>query len=158
MLKAGAALDLDKVGPRLTISVQDTYSSQTSSWNAPDGNGGYTDWGATMYLKGVNDNFASRPDDILHHEYGHAWSGFERYLGHQGDWTSYLQARGLYGDSRLGSSYTWTVDEIIADDYRLLFGSSAAISERPTHLNTDIPDPRNVPGLQTFLGSTWRTA
>jgi hypothetical protein len=39
-----------------------------------------------------------------------------------------------------------------------LFGSSAAISERPTHLNTDIPDPRNVPGLQTFLGSTWRTA
>ena len=158
MLKAGQALDLDKIGPRLMIFVQDAYSTTTSSWNAQDNNGVYNDFGATMYLKGAGDAFAYRPDDTLHHEYGHVWAGFQRYLGHQGDWTSYLQARGLYGDPRLGTGYSWTVDEIIADDYRLLFGSSAAISERPTHLNPDIPDPRNVAGLRTFMGSTWRTA
>jgi len=28
--------------------------------------------------------------------------------------------------------------------------------ERPGHLNPDIPDPRNVPGLGDYLLTTWR--
>ena len=44
---------------------------------------------------------------------------------------------------------------MIADDYRLLFGSSAAISERPTSINTTITDPRNQPGLDTYLLQQW---
>jgi hypothetical protein len=162
ILKANA-LDLDRIGPRLTINVQDQYASQTQS-SAVFYMGTYNNYEATISLQGVNSGFAERPDDILTHEYGHAWSMYWFYLGHQGDWSSYKAARWttsdgsmtLASDSRTGSSYTWQVGEIVADDYRLLLGSAAAVSERPTHLNNQIPDPRNVPGLRDFLLNSWR--
>jgi hypothetical protein len=118
-----------------------------------------------MWLQGVNSGFSQRPDDAIAHEYGHAWSWYWYYLGHQGSWAGYLNARWttsdgsstLATDSRVGTSYTWTIPEIVADDYRLLFGDSAAISERPTHLNTTIPDPRNVPGLKDYLQNQYRS-
>jgi len=45
---------------------------------------------------------------------------------------------------------------VSADDYRLLFGSGPAITERPTHLNNQIPDPRNVPGLKDYIYNSYR--
>jgi hypothetical protein len=158
------ALDLDVVGPTLTINVQDQYTSQTQT-SATYYTGKYTAVRSTMWLQGVSSGFATRPDDTLAHEYGHAWSNYWYYIAHQADWSSYENARWttadggltLLIDSRTGTTYSWTIREIIADDYRLLFGSSLAISERPSHLNPDIPDPRNVPGLATFLLNSWRT-
>jgi hypothetical protein len=158
------ALDLSKVGPTLTIDVQDQYTSQTQT-SASYSGGVYRSVASTIWLQGVNSGFAQRPDDTLAHEYGHAWSRYWYYLAHQASWLDYEQARWttadgsltLATDSRTNTTYSWNVQEILADDYRLLFGSSAAISERPTHLNSQVPDPRDVPGLATFLLNTWRT-
>jgi hypothetical protein len=156
-------LDLDKVGRDLTIEVQDATASQTVT-NSTFYLGHYTSVASTIWLQGVNSGFASRPEDTLTHEYGHAWSMYWYYVAHNADWTSFENARWstadgsttLATDGRTGTSYTWLPTEIIADDYRLLLGSTLAISERPTHLNNVIPDPRNVPGLSSFLLSTWR--
>jgi hypothetical protein len=141
------------IGPALHVEVQDTYPSQvsTSTGNA----NGQPTFGATLYLQGVNSTFAATPDAVLGHEFGHVWTLYYLTMAKGGDWSSYLAARGLAGDPRLNSSYNWTPREIIADDYRLLFGSDAAISERPTHLNSDIPDPRDVAGLRDFLANNW---
>lgn len=157
-----SALQLSTIGPNLTIKVQDTYASQVVT-SASSSGGIYASFYATMYLMGVNSTFVSQPEAIIAHEYGHAWTLYHLYMTEQGDWTSYLNARWttsdgsltLATDSRLDSSYTWDRAEIIAEDYRLLFGSSLAISEQPGQMNTTIPDPRNVPGLKTFLLNVW---
>jgi hypothetical protein len=163
ILKANT-LDLGKVGPTLTINVQDQYTSQTQTSAVLLG-GHYSNVTSTMFLQGVGSNFATQPDDTLTHEYGHAWSMYWLYTAHQGSWSGYESARWttadgsltLATDSRTDGSYSWRVGEIIADDYRLLFGSDLAVSERPTHLNDEIPDPRNVPGLGSDLLNSWRT-
>lgn len=142
------------VGPRLTVKVQDTYASQLTSATTSSG-GSYTSFTATMYLKGVNSSFATTPDATLAHEYGHAWSLYHLYMSRGGDWTSYLQARGLADHPKLDTSYSWDRAEIIAEDYRLLFGSAEAIGQRPQHLNAEIADPRDVAGLRTFLAEVW---
>jgi major membrane immunogen (membrane-anchored lipoprotein) len=139
-----------EIGPRLVVKVQDTYASQVAS-GATTTNGVYTNFTTTMYLKGVNSTFAATPAATLGHEFGHVWTLYHLYMHQQGDWSGYLQARGLAGDDRLDSSYSWDRDEIIGDDYRLLFGSSEAISQRPKHLNADIADPRDVGGLRAYL-------
>ena len=163
ILKANA-LDLAKVGPTLTIGVQDQYTSQTQT-SATYYAGKYSNVKSTMWLLGVDSNFVQAPDTTLAHEYGHAWSNYWYYVAHQADWSSYLAARWttsdgsmtLATDSRTGTTYSWTVREIVADDYRLLFGTPAAIAGRPGHLNSQLPDPRNVPGLSSFLLNSWRT-
>jgi hypothetical protein len=156
-----SALQLNRIGPTLTIRVQDTYASSTVT-NAGATAGIYTSFKATMYLKGVNSTFAKQPEAVVAHEYGHAWSLFHLFMDHNGAWDAYLGARWTTGDGsvtlrsdpRLDSSYTWDRSEIIADDYRLLFGSALAISERPSHMNADIPEPGDVAGLRSFL-SAW---
>lgn len=156
MLKDSSAApgDFARVAPTLTVKVQDTYASQTVT-SATTSNGTYTSFSATVYLKGVSSTFATQPDAQLAHEYGHAWTNFHLYLDRNGVWSSYLDARNLTGNPNLDTSYTWDRGEIIAEDYRLLFGSSLAISERPQHMNTSIPDPRNVAGLRDFLLTHW---
>lgn len=80
-------------------------------------------------------------------------------MTHQDDYSSYLSERWsssdgsvtLGTDSRLNFTYTWMTNEILAADYRLLFGSPLAISERPTHLNSYIIDPRNESGLHNWF-------
>jgi hypothetical protein len=158
----GSARQLALIGPNLTIKVQDTYASQTVTSASASG-GVYTSFRATIYLKGVSSTFVSQPDAVLAHEYGHAWSLYHLYMTQNGDWSRFLKARWtsadgsvtLATDPRLDSSYAWDRGEIIADDYRLLFGSAAAIAQRPVHMNTAIPDPRDVPGLRDFLLRTW---
>jgi hypothetical protein len=163
ILKANA-LDLDKVGPTLTINVQDSYSSQTTT-SAGTSGGRYKTYIATMYLKGDNSAFYMAPDTHLTHEYVHAWSGYWLYLGHQGVWTSYLDTRWstsdgsmvLSDDPRLDSAYAWNRSEIIAEDYRLLFGDSTVLAQAPNHMNTDLPAPSAVTGLRAFMSGSWRT-
>jgi hypothetical protein len=154
--------DFAAVAPNLTVRVQDVYSSQTTS-SASGFPGAYDGFNATMYLKGTDSVFASSPATQLTHEYGHVWTLQHLYLQHGGSFADYLKARWssadgsllLGQDSRLGSSYNWDVMEIIADDYRLLFGTAAAVSGG-THLNRYIVDPRNQPGLKSWLLSTWK--
>jgi hypothetical protein len=153
MLKPSAR-QLNLIGPTLTIKVQDTEASSTGT-STTQQDGRYTSFTAVIYLKGVNSNFVMQPDATIAHEYGHVWSLYHLYISRQGDWSSYLRARSLAGDDRLDSSYTWDRAEIIADDYRLLFGSATAIAQRSRHMNPYIADPRDVPGLRSFLEGTW---
>lgn len=145
------------IGPTLTVKVQDTYGSQVTTSAGTGSDGRYNNFHATMYLLGVNSTLNTQPDAAVGHEYGHVYTLYYLYMAHNGDWTSYLQARGLYGNPNLDTSYPWMTKEIAADDYRLLLGAAAAISENPQHLNTQIPDPRNVAGLKDFLQTTWKT-
>lgn len=140
------------VGSTLTVKVQDSYPSQAVVTPIQDADGRYTAFHATIYLQGVDSSsFVTQPDATVGHEFGHVWTLYHLYMTQQGDWSGYLKARGLEGDPRLESDYSWSRREIIADDYRLLFGSASAISERDGHLNQQIPDPRNVAGLRTYL-------
>jgi hypothetical protein len=144
------------VGPSLIVKVQDALASQTT-FSAQSSGGRYTGFTVTMYLKGVNSTFASTPDATLGHEFGHAWTLYHLHMSQQGDWSGYLNARGIASDPRLDDTYSWSKGEIIADDYRLLFGSASAIAQRPTHLNRDIADPRDVAGLRTYLADAFST-
>jgi len=161
MLLANAR-DLSLIGPSLTVDVQDTYASQTTA-SASQSGGVYSSYRATIYLKGVSSTFTTKPDAQLAHEYGHAWTRYYLFMRHNGDWSSYLSTRWsstdgsvtLATDSRTGTSYSWDPAEIIADDYRLLFGSSAAISESPGSLNTTIVAPSAQTGLSSWFLNSW---
>lgn len=148
------ALELTRIGPTLTIRLQTRYASSTLA-GASETGGVYSGFRATMNLQAKPGTvFTDRPDYILAHEYGHAWTLYHLYLSQQNDWTKYLAARGIANDPRVDSTYNWSKLEMIADDYRMLFGTSAAISES-FYLNPDVPDPRTVPGLRDFFLNVW---
>lgn len=150
------AWQLSVVGPRLKVKVQTTYGTVTST-SAAMTNGVYTSYSATMWLDARSTSrFSVYPDMSIAHEYGHAWSYYHYYLTHQGSWDSYLTARGILGDTRLGTTYAWQVPELIADDYRLLFGDAAAVSSGG-YIQPLLPDPRTVAGLKDFLATGWTT-
>jgi hypothetical protein len=165
MLTANA-LDLSIIGPHYTIDVQDTYATMTTT-SAALVNGAYSNYQATTYLQGVKSVFAVYPDYAFTHEYGIAWSQYFLYMHDNGSWSSFVNNRldgstysgntyqYLGQDPRLGSTQTWDEREIIADDYRMLFGTSAAISEYPYPANTMIVDPRNQSGLANWLENNW---
>ncbi|HEX7277573.1 MAG TPA: SdrD B-like domain-containing protein [Acidimicrobiales bacterium] len=84
------------------------------------------------------------------HEYGHAWSYYHAMMTQQtGTFDSYLVARGLAGDPRIGSTGAWTASEMIAEDYRQLLGPVVARSA--PQVNRDIPLAGDVAGLREFL-------
>lgn len=149
------AYELTRIGTTLTIKLQGQYASATST-GVTGTPGTYTNFHATNYLQATSTaTFTNRPDDICAHEYGHAWTLYHLYLSQQGSWASYLDARGIsVTDPRLESSYSWNKREMIADDYRLLFGSTLAQSQA-AYLNPDIPDPREISGLKTFFTNVW---
>ena len=148
------ALDLARLGPGLTVKVQATYPSSTSSGVAETG-GVYSDYRATIYLNGgPSTTFSERPEYVIAHEYGHAWTTYHLYMSQSGSWSAWLSARSLMGDPRVDSTYNWSKNEMIADDYRMLFGTPAAISGA-AYINPDAPDPRNVPGLRDFFLTSW---
>lgn len=156
------ARDLDRIGPTLRIHVQDSNPSQAGVSATRSGDT-YTSVRATITLKGTDSTFASQPDAALAHEFGHVWTMYHLYISQNGSWSAYLGTRWssadgsvrLGADSRLGTSYTWDPGEILADDYRLLFGSAAAVGQRPTHMNRYVADPRNQPGLRDWFLTTW---
>lgn len=151
------AFQLALVGPALKIVVSGSGGNSTASGAGSSG-GTYTSFKATMYLSTAeNSSLNVNPDRLIAHEYGHVWTLYHLYLTHNKDWSTYLDYRGLLGDSRLDSTYLWDRRELIADDFRLLFGSSEAVAGG-AYLNRDLTDPRQVPGLKEFLVRTWAQA
>ena len=148
------AYQLALIGPHLTIKVQTTYNTFTTT-SAGTSGGVYTSFNATLYLDArSNSLLLTRPDATIAHEYGAVWSMYHLYLTEQGSWTPWLQARGLLGDPLLDSSDVWSKGEMIADDYRMLFGTPAAQSEMG-YVNPAVPDPRTVSGLRDFFVDVW---
>ena len=122
---------------------------------AADQYGDYYSYRATIYLDARSTSaFLQRPDIYMAHEYGHFWANYWMFLNHEGSLADYLSARGIDGDQRIGTTYGWSPSEIIADDYRFLFGTQTAIDQLG-HVNRDLPDPRTVPGLLDWFVSVW---
>jgi hypothetical protein len=152
-----SAYELAKIGPSLTIRVQTQYASATATGVSQVG-GVYQSYRATIYLDArATSVFSLRSDEVVAHEYGHAWTYYHLYLTHNGDWSSYLSARGIANDPRVDSTYNWSKNEMIADDYRMLFGTAAAVSQM-AYINTDVADPRTVPGLRDWFVTVWAGA
>jgi hypothetical protein len=130
----------------------DLGSTSTTSMSVQQVNGTYQAYSATSYVSYTS--WLDGNDQTLTHEYGHAWSLYYAYVVQQDpSLASYLQARGLAGDSRVGSSYEWSPREMIAEDYRQLFGSPNA--QAAMQMNTQIPPAAAVPGLKDFLQNTY---
>jgi hypothetical protein len=143
------------VGPeaRFTTIRFDFAATGSTSTSASSTGGVYTDYAATS-----NVSFVSwlDGDDGLFHEYGHAWSLYNAYIVQQDPtFAAYLRARGLAADPRVGTSYAWDPREMIAEDYRQLFGTPSA--RGVTQMNRDIPDAKDVPGLAVFLSGAFTT-
>jgi hypothetical protein len=148
------AYQLGLIGPHLTVKVQTQYASSTATSAGTTG-AVYTTFRATLYLDADPGTvFPMRPDSVVAHEYGHVWTMYHLYLTQQGSWSAWLSARGLVGDSRVDSSYSWSKNEMIADDYRMLFGDAGAVSQA-TYINPQAPDPRTVAGLKDFFVNVW---
>ena len=134
----------------VTVRFDFAQAGLTSTM-AVQSNGQYVDFKATSDITWTG---WLRGDGELFHEYGHAWSRYYSYMV-QGDpsMRAYLQARGLEGDPRIGSTYPWRVGEMIAEDYRQLFGTVSARAD--AQLNRDIPLAKDVPGLAAFLSGAF---
>jgi hypothetical protein len=149
------AYQLSLIGPHYTIKVQTQYASSTTTGVSGDPTTGYSNYQAVTYLDAAaGTNFTLIPDEVVAHEYGAAWGLYHLYMTEDGNWNSYLQARGILGDSRLDTNYMWNRTEILMEDYRLLFGTTAAQNEM-AQMNYQLPDARQVAGLKNFLTSSW---
>jgi hypothetical protein len=128
-----------------------TNGSNTTT-SVADVNGTYSGYAAIVYVNYLG--WLDASDQELFHEYGHAWSFYYAYMVQQDPTLAlYLKARGLDGDQRVNSSYYWSADEMIAEDYRQLFGSPNA--QTASQMNRDIPPAKDVPGLRDFLATTF---
>ncbi len=139
--------------PNVTIRFADGSSSTTTS-SVGATNGVYDRFSAVSHVTYLS--WLDSGDGTLSHEYGHAWTLYRAYLKQQDpSLAGYLKARGLTGDSRLGSSYMWSPNEMIAEDYRQLLGSATAASL--AQANYDIPPAASVPGLKDYLLGAFST-
>lgn len=152
-LTASALIGAEAPHTEVRFDLGAGSSTATSATQASDGT--YSDYhaiSAVSYLSWLDGG-----DRTLTHEYGHAWSMYNALVQqHDATLSAYLQARGLAGDPRVNSTYAWQAQEMIAEDYRQLFGSANARSGG--QMNTAIPPASQVPGLATFLSSTFTTA
>jgi hypothetical protein len=145
------------IGPEARyVTIRFDYTSNSSTVAAWQGSpGSYGNYNAICY-----DDYLSwldGGDQGVTHEYGHAWSlYYDTIVQQDGALSSYLEARGLTGDTRVNSSYSWSAREMVAEDYRQLFGSPNA--QAATQLNRDIPRAAEVPGLRDFLALTFTQA
>jgi hypothetical protein len=128
----------------------DRTNHTSASWGGTAGS--YSGYKATVYS-----SFLTFSDDgaaSLFHEYGHAWTLYYATIVQQDDTlAAYLKARGVYGDTRLGSDVYWQPREMIAEDYRQLFGIPTAAA-RP-QANSAIPPAANVAGLKEWFRDTF---
>lgn len=142
------------LGPEAaTTTVYFDYGSQTDATTSVAGQpGSYSSFSASLWIAYLSwlDTF----DAVLFHEYGHAWSTYNADIVQQDDTlAAYLDARGITGDPRLYSSKAWDPHEMIAEDYRQLFGSATAAAY--PQANTDVPPAAQVAGLKDFLQTTF---
>lgn len=142
------------IGPEAaTTTVHFDFGTQTDATTSVVGSpGSYSGFSANLWISYLS--WLDNTDAVLFHEYGHSWSIYNADVVQQDDnLTSYLQARGVAGDSRLYSSKAWDPREMIAEDYRQLFGSATAAGY--PQANTDIPPAGQVSGLKDFLQLTF---
>ena len=140
-----------------TVTLRFDYgnSGDVYSASAVQSNGQYISYKASIYV--TYDAWLDTGDVTLFHEYGHAWSLYYAYIVQQDPTLAgYLAARGLTGDSRVDSTYGWNKAELIAEDYRQLFGSPNAAAA--PQANKDIPPAAQVAGLKDYLATTFRQA
>ena len=136
-----------------TTQIYFDYGTQTDCSASVGGSAGsYTGFSASLWIGWLP--WLDSGERTLFHEYGHAWSLYNDWIVQQeSDLASYLAARGLTGDSRIGSSSLWDPREMIAEDYRQLFGTPVAAAY--PQANTDIPPAAQVPGLKDWLQNTF---
>jgi hypothetical protein len=133
----------------------DSGSGSTTTTAVQQVNGSYSSFSAVSYV--TYSSWLDGGDATLTHEYGHAWSLYNAFIVQQDPTlAAYLAARGLAGDARVGTAYEWSPREMIAEDYRQLFGSANARSS--ALMNTAIPAASAVPGLADFLSQTFTQA
>jgi hypothetical protein len=144
-LQSGSLLGPEQSVTEVRFDLGDANVTH-SSWTGSEG--AYTSYSATIdtdYL-----TWLIVGNKSLFHEYGHAWSLYHAILTQQTEaLDGYLSARGVLGDPRVGTSVYWDPKEMIAEDYRQLFGSGAALTYAPA--NTEIPRATDVPGLTAWL-------
>ena len=140
--------------PRTTVrfDLGDTNVTHTL-WGGSEG--AYTGYSATVDTDYVS--WLVVGNKSLFHEYGHAWSMYNAIMVHQTEsLDSYLEARGVLGEPRVASDVFWDPKEMIAEDYRQLFGSGQALTY--PQANSEIPRPVDVPGLADWLRTTFTSA
>lgn len=131
------------------------YESSYCATSVSGSAGSYSNFAANCYVS--YQSWLVSSDNALFHEYGHAWANYhDKVVQQDGAYGGYLEARGLTGDSRLGTSHAWQPGEMIAEDFRQLFGSSTAAAHPQE--NQDIPVAADVPGLVDYLRTTFMTA
>jgi SdrD B-like domain/FlgD Ig-like domain len=136
-----------------TTVMFDFGDTNVTSMSASGSEGAWETFAATSQTGYVT--WLDKGDATLFHEYGHAWSLYFAHMVQQDSTlTAYLKARGISGDPRLESSHAWAARELIAEDYRQLFGTANARAMRQE--NTDLPPAADVPGLRDFLATTFR--
>ena len=120
------------------------------------GGGCYPDfsacWAYPANIQLEDDLLLSVPTYLVAHEYGHVWSNYFKWIYWRGSWNAYLQARGLLNDPRLNSTMCWTPEELIAEDYRELFGRSS-IPRCDGFLGA--PSAWSIIGLRDWLALTF---
>lgn len=166
LIKANA-LDLTTLGPTVNVFVTTgNPSAETSSAACCDASGHYYNYKAWIFLNpSSTQNFSVIPDAIASHEYGHAWTWYWFFMNpaNNGSWAAYNNFRWanstgtqvLAQNSSLNTTYNWMDYEMAADDYRVLFGTPAAVSGLG-YMNSSVPYPTQVTGLATWLLNTWR--
>jgi hypothetical protein len=137
----------------VTVRVDGSQYTATGSSYGSSTDGTYSGYGAIVTIDWLT--WLNAGENALFHEYGHAWSGYFSVMV-QGDpkLTGYLEARGLAGDPRVDGSYGWSRYELIAEDYRQLFGTPAA--QVGGQANGELPPASSVAGLRDYLATTFR--
>jgi hypothetical protein len=152
VLAGGGLLGDEGASTRVSVAYGDTDQTVTSSSYS---GGRYAGFQASVYV--TWDSWLGNADATLFHEYGHAWSlYFATMVQQDPGLTGYLQARGLAGDPRVDSSYAWNRKELVAEDYRQLFGDATA--RAVPQANPDLPAAKDVPGLADYLAGAFRQA
>lgn len=135
-----------------TVVNFDIGSATDAVTSVSGGPGSYSGFSATLWIG--YPSWLDTYDHVLFHEYGHAWAEYNAHIAQQDEsLSSYLSARGISGDSRLYSSKAWDPHEMIAEDYRQLFGSTTAAAY--PQANVDVPPAAQVTGLREFLRDTF---
>ena len=150
-LLQGSLVGAEAASVVVRFGLADAGSTSTVASRSDDGP--YDEFHATSdvtYLSWLDG------DAELFHEYGHAWSLYYAHMVQQDpSLTTYVEARGLTADARVNSSYAWSVAELVAEDYRQLFGTESA--RAVAQMNRELPFAVDVPGLRDFLASTFLT-
>lgn len=149
-LQAGGSLGVAAA----TTTVNFDYGTQvtncvTSVSGSP---GSYSSFSSTVWVDYLS--WLDLGDEVLWHEYGHAWTYYaDKIVQQDGTFSTYLAARGVTNDPRLSTSKAWDPSEMAAEDYRQLFGSPSAAAY--PQANTDLPRAVDVPGLSDFFHNVY---